>query len=103
MAASASSCICRNLGERPSLLDIRQRAESGCSYCRLIRDVVSDLTTVYTRTTPVTLISDATAAESYLELLDECVKIRWKDGEEEYFQIFNPDSFSETIADFRHE
>jgi hypothetical protein len=49
------------------------------------------------------LISDATAAESYLELLDECVKIRWKDGEEEYFQIFNPDSFSETIADFRHE
>jgi hypothetical protein len=62
---------------------------------------VSDLTTVHMQAAHATQISEATAAESHVELLDECVKIHWKDGEEEYFQIFNPDSFSETSTTFR--
>jgi hypothetical protein len=103
MAAPASSCICRNFEDTPSLLDIRHRAELGCSYCRLIYDVVSDSTTVHTRTAHAAQISEATAAESHIELLDECVKIHWKDDEEEYFQIFNPDSFGETITTFRDQ
>ncbi|KAK7182542.1 hypothetical protein PSPO01_11332 [Paraphaeosphaeria sporulosa] len=94
MAAPASSCICRNFEEEPSFLNIGHRAKSGCSYCQLILDVISDLTTVHTRTAYATQIPEATAAESHIELLEECVKIRWKDGEEEYFQIFNSDSFT---------
>jgi hypothetical protein len=100
MASPAPSCICRNFEEEPSFLKIGHRAKSGCSYCQLIHDVISDLTTVHTQTAHITQISEATAAESHIELLSECIKIRWKDGEEEYFQIFNPDSFSKTIAAF---
>jgi hypothetical protein len=103
MAAPASPCICRNLIEKPSLLEIRHRAESGCLYCRLIYDVVSDLTTIHTRTAHATQISEATAAESHIELLENCVKILWENGEEEYFQIFSSDSFCETTAAFRSQ
>lgn len=84
----------------PDLLEVRHRAESGCPYCRLIYDVVSDLTTVHTRTAHATQISETIVAESYITLLDECVNIHWKNGEEEYFQIFSPESFSETNPPF---
>lgn len=101
MAAQPYSCICRNLEEKPNFLDLEHRAKSGCSYCQLIYDVISDLTSVHKRTSGPKQISETTAAESHIELLDECVKIRWKNSEEEYFQIFNPDSFSKTTAELR--